>query len=217
MNTDNHSEMMNEAEETKFHIMAKVHDVWEMWQGSQNLCGTQKVSRSPHKQMTAVGSISDMEEIVKARWSLFQHDGAAAFKLSERSPLPPALSAKDLLGGRTQILNVHFILRINRHPVESDEDRAPERISDTEDWLNWNGELYKQNDSEENCAANNDSDIEHNNRIAVSECPEQHDVSATPDVHGLVRPTQKSQRMAEKVLATVNAAKTRKNKRGKKT
>jgi len=48
--------------------------------------------------MTAVGYILDTEEIVKASWSLFQHDGAATFKLSERSPLPPALSAKDLPG-----------------------------------------------------------------------------------------------------------------------
>jgi hypothetical protein len=46
-----------------------------------------------------------MEEIVKVFWSLFQPDGVAAFKLSERSPLPPALSAMDFPGGRTQILN----------------------------------------------------------------------------------------------------------------
>jgi len=86
--------------------------------------------------MTAVGYISDTEQIVKASWSLFQHDGAAAFKLSERSPLPTALSAKDLPGGRTQILNVRRIRRINHHPVESDDDSAPESISDTDDWLN---------------------------------------------------------------------------------
>jgi hypothetical protein len=49
--------------------------------------------------MTAIGYILDTEEIVKASLSLFQHDCAAAFKLSERSPLPPALSAKDLPGG----------------------------------------------------------------------------------------------------------------------
>jgi hypothetical protein len=72
--------------------------------------------------MTAVGYISDMEVMIKASWSLFQHDGAAAFTLSERSPLPPALSAKNLPGGSTQILNVRRIWRINRHPVESDED-----------------------------------------------------------------------------------------------
>jgi hypothetical protein len=49
--------------------------------------------------MTAVGYLSNTEEIFKASWSLFQHDGAAAFILSQRSPLPPALSAKDITGG----------------------------------------------------------------------------------------------------------------------
>jgi len=136
--TDNDSEMKKEAEERKLHRMAKVHDFLEMWQGSQNLRATQKESRAQNKQMTAVGYISDTEESVKASWSLFQHDGAAAFKLSERSPLPPALSAKNLPGGRTQILNVPQIRRINRHPVESDDDSAPESILDTDDWLNWN-------------------------------------------------------------------------------
>jgi len=86
--------------------------------------------------MTTVGYISDKEEIVKAFWSLFQHDDAAAFKLSERSPLPPALSAKDLPGGRTEILNFRRIWRVKRQPAKSDEDSTLECISDTDDWLN---------------------------------------------------------------------------------
>jgi len=168
-NTENDSEMKKEAEESKLHWMAKVHNFLEMWQGSQNLCATQKESRAQNKQMTAVGYILDMEEIVKASWSLFQHDGAAAFKLSERSPLPPALSAKDLPGGRTQILSVCRLRRINRHPVVGDEDSAPESISDTDDWLNWNGDLDNPNDSEDDCAADDESDIEQNNGINDSE------------------------------------------------
>jgi len=171
-NTENISEMKKEAEERKSHRMAKVLDLLEMRQGSQNIRATQKESRAQNKQMTAVGYISDTEEIVKASWSLFQHDGAAAFKLSERSPLPPALSAKDLPGGRTQIINVRRIRRINRHPVESDVDSAPESISDTEDWLNWNRDLDNPNDSEDHCAAADESDIEHNNGIEDPECPE---------------------------------------------
>ena len=51
--------------------------------------------------MTAVGYISDSAEIVKAFWSCCRHDGVAAFKLSEQSPVPPALSALDLPGERT--------------------------------------------------------------------------------------------------------------------
>jgi hypothetical protein len=86
--------------------MAKVHNFLEMWQGSQNTHATQKESRTQNKQMTAVGYISDIEEIIQASLSLYPHDRAAAFELLERSPLPPALSAKDLPGERTKILNV---------------------------------------------------------------------------------------------------------------
>jgi hypothetical protein len=93
--------------------------------------------------------------------------------LSERPPLPPALSAKDLPGGRTQILNVRWIRRINCHPVESDHDSAPESISDTDDWLNWNGDWDNPNDSEDDCAADDESDIRLNNGIEDPECPEQ--------------------------------------------
>jgi hypothetical protein len=57
--------------------------------------------------MAAVCYISDTEEIVTASWSNFHSDAAAAFKLSEKSPVPPALSGKDLPGGRIQVLNVH--------------------------------------------------------------------------------------------------------------
>jgi len=86
--------------------------------------------------MTSLGFISDTKAIVKESWSLIQHDGAAAFKLSERSLLPPALSAKDIPGGPTQFLNVRHIRRINCPPVECDEDSAPESILDPDDWRN---------------------------------------------------------------------------------
>ena len=69
------------VEEEAFHRMAKVHDFLEMWHGSEILHPTQKESRAQNKRMTAVGYISHTEEIVKPLWSLFQHEGAAAFKL----------------------------------------------------------------------------------------------------------------------------------------
>ena len=130
-----------------------------MWQSCENLRATEKESRTQNKQITDVGYISDTEEIDKASWSLFQHDGAAAFKLSERSPLPAALSAKDLPGGRTQIVNVRRIRVIKSHPFESNNDCAPESISDTNDWLNRNGDLDYPNETEEDCAADDESDI----------------------------------------------------------
>jgi len=86
INTENGSEMKQEAEGRQLSRMAKVHDFLDMSHGSQNLRATQKESRAHNNQMTAVWYISDTEEIVKASWSLFQDDGAAAFELSERSP-----------------------------------------------------------------------------------------------------------------------------------
>ncbi|KAF8251989.1 hypothetical protein K440DRAFT_636172 [Wilcoxina mikolae CBS 423.85] len=108
-NTENDWEIKKDAGKRKLHRMAKVHNFLEMWQGSQNLGATQQESHAQNKQMTAVGYISDTEEIVEASLSLFQHDGSAVFKLSDRSPLPPPWSVKNLCGGRTQILNVRCI------------------------------------------------------------------------------------------------------------
>jgi len=170
--TENDLEMKKEAEERKFDSLAKVPNFWEMWQGNQNLHSTQIESHVQNKQMTAVGYILDTEEIVNASWSLCQHDGAAAFKLSERAPLPPPLSAEDLPGGRTQILNVRRSRWINRHPVESDQDSAPESIFATEEWLNWNGDWDNPNDSEDNCGADVEADIEQDHCIEDPGSPE---------------------------------------------
>jgi len=67
-NTENKTEIKKEVEEPKLPRMAKVQDLLEMWQGSQNLRATQKKSCSQNKLMTAVGYILDTEEIVKASW-----------------------------------------------------------------------------------------------------------------------------------------------------
>ena len=117
---ENDIELKREAEERNLPRMAKVHDFWEMWHGSQNLRATQKESHAQNNQMTAIGYISDSEEIVKPSWSNFQHDGAAAFKLSERLPLPPALSANGLPAVQTQVINVCCINRIDHHAAKSD-------------------------------------------------------------------------------------------------
>jgi len=131
-NTENELEIKNEGEERKLHRMAKVHDMLEMWPGSLILHFIQRESHIQNKQMTAVGYISDMKEIVTASWLLFQHAGVAAFKFSERLPLPQALSTKDLPGGQTQLLNVCQMRRINDHLVENDEDSALESVSNPE-------------------------------------------------------------------------------------
>jgi hypothetical protein len=123
------------------------------------------------------------------------------------------LSAKVLAGGQTQIFNVLRLWKINRHPVESDEGCIPECISDTDDYLNWNGDLNNPIDSEEDCAEDNESDIDHNNGINHPECPVQQDVSAAPNVPGMVRPTRKSKSQAEKKFVTVSPVETRRNSR----
>ena len=130
--------------------------------------------------------------------------------------MPPALSAKDLPGGRTQILNVRRIRKINRLPIESNNDSPPERISDTDDWLNWHSDLDNPNDSEEECPADDECNIEHNNAIEDPEYPEQQDMRAAPNVPGFVCPTCKCKRQADLVLLTVNTIETRRYKGGNK-
>jgi hypothetical protein len=103
----------------------------EIWQGSQTLSATQKESCAQNKQITAVEYISDTEETVNTFCSNFYHDGAAAFKLSEKLHLLPALSAKDLPAGQTQVLTVRQIKRIDRHYAKCDNDCLSELISDT--------------------------------------------------------------------------------------
>jgi len=211
MNTENDLVTKQEAEEWKLHRMAKVHNFLEMWEGSQNLHATKKESRSQNKQMTAIGYILDTEEMVKASWSLFEHDCAAVFKLLERPPLPPALSTKDLPGGWTQMLNVRQIRRINHHPLASGEDSIAEIISDTENWLILNVNLENPNDSEDDCAADDQSHIDRINGIKKMEWPQQRDVRATTNVSWLFLPTWILNREAWKVLVTVNAMKTRRS------
>jgi hypothetical protein len=141
-----------------------------------------------------------MEEIIKASWPLIQHYGAASFKSPERSPLLPALSAKDIPGGCTQILNVRQVRRINHHGVESDNISTPELISDTENWVTWTGDLDNPNDSEDDCAVDNESDIENNNGIEDQECPDRQDVNAAPNDPRLVQPIWKSKTQVETVF-----------------
>jgi hypothetical protein len=87
------------------------------------------------------------------------------FKLLERSPLPPALSGKDLPGGQTEIINVRRIPRISYHPVNSGQDKTPESIADTKHWLNCNSNLHNPNDCDDHCVADNTSDMKQNNCV----------------------------------------------------
>ena len=125
--------------------------------------------------------------------------------------MPPALSAKDLPRGQTQVLNVHQIKQIDGHPAKSDEDSSPESISETQNWLNWNGNLDNPNDSEDNWEADDESDMELDNNSEYSETPEQRNVSAASNVSGLNRPIRRSKKKVEKALMKVNIMETRRN------
>jgi len=203
--------MRKDAEERKLYRMANVYYILEIWQGSQKLHDMQKEDRAIIKQMTAVGYISEVEVFVKASRSLIEHDGAASFQLSEQSPLPPALSSKYCPGGRTHMLNVCSIRRINHHPVGRDEDSGPEGMLDPETWLNWIGHLDNPNHTEDDSMADSESDIQHNNGIEYLDCPQRQDVSAALTGPGLVCPTPESKRHAGLVLPTLNAIETRRN------
>jgi hypothetical protein len=171
-NTDNNSDMKREAKHNTLHRMGKVHDMFEMWQSTKNLQATQKDSCGQHKPMSAVKYILVPEEIVKASLSNFQHHGVAAFKLSGRLPVPPALSAKNLPRGQMHVLNVYQIQRIDCQSGKSDKVCALEHISDTKTWLEWNGDLDDPNDSEDDWEAHNESEIELDNGVNDSHTSE---------------------------------------------
>jgi hypothetical protein len=75
--------------------------------------------------------------------------------------------------------------------------------------------LDNPNSSEHDCAVDDESHKEPNNRIEDPECPEEQDESVAPNVSGLVWPTQKSKRQAEQVLVTVSAVDMGRNKGAK--
>jgi len=127
--------------------MAKVQEILEMWQGSQNLCGSQGGSRTQKKQITAVGYITDMEEIVKASWSLFQHDVWLHLNCQ-----------KDFLchGLTLQMTFLEAWLKYQMFAeseewivIQSKVMRIAhlQSILDAQDWLNWTGDMDIPNDT----------------------------------------------------------------------
>jgi len=152
--------MKTDVEERKLPQMAKVHNFLDMWLGNENLHATWQQSPAQYMLMTMGSYISDTAAIVQASWSPFRHDGAAAFTLSEPSPLPPAVSAKDLPGGETEMINVPRSGRINRHAVTIDKDCITESILDTEDWPGWYGDLENPTDSEDDWVPDIESKIQ---------------------------------------------------------
>jgi len=195
--TDHNLELKREVQERTLHRMVKVHQLLDRWQGSQNLCGTVKESCVQNKQMTAVEYISDTEEIIKASWWNFQPDGAVAFEMSESSPVPPALSAKDLPGAQTWDLHVHQIEIIDHHWAEHDEDCRLGSISDSKNCPNWNDDYDNSNASKDHWEAHYKSNLELDNVIKAPEILEYTDVSVASNFAAFTWPTRRSMKLAE--------------------
>jgi hypothetical protein len=100
---------------------------------------------------------------------------------------------------------VSQIRRINCHPVKSDEDRAPDSISGSEDWLSWNGELDGPEDSEDYCTVDVEYMMGYDNIIEDLDCPEQQILGAAPNIARLIRPKRESMIQAQKLVVMVNA------------
>jgi hypothetical protein len=71
---------------------------------------------------------------------------------------------------------------MDSHPPESDDDSSPQCISDTQNWVNLNGDLDNPNDSEDDWEADNVSDTELDNNNEKSETPELRYESAAPNI-----------------------------------
>jgi len=77
------------------------------------------------------------------------------------------------------------------HQSEIDEDSTPQSIADTEHWLNWNGDLDDPIESEDDWEADDESEVKLDNSIDDPESTEQGNLSAAPNVPGLIPPTQR--------------------------
>jgi len=69
--------------------------------------------------------------------------------------------------------------------------------------------LDNSNESEDDCDADNESDVELENYFDDPECPERRDVCAAPNIPGLIRPIGRSKKRTDRGLVTVNATETR--------
>ena len=138
--------------------------------------------------------------------------------MTKKSPLPPSLSHVELPGGKTKVLNVRQIRRINRYPNESDDESATETNSDTDDWLHWNGDLDDPNFNESDGEADDEFVMDVVGDFDVNEEVEELDVHAAPNIAGLIRPLRKSKLTTTLIIkqsAPVNTKETRKVKGNK--
>lgn len=147
------------------------HNYVESLQISENLCCTEKEYRTQFEQMSAVGYIAYPEEIIKVFCDKFQLAGVAGLKLKEIYHLLPSISANDLHGRQTVVLNVHCVLRIDPDPAKNINHSAPESISDNEHLLNWDGYQDNSKLNKDDLEAEEETEQELDNAIEHAETP----------------------------------------------
>jgi hypothetical protein len=96
-------------------------------------------------------------------------------------------------------------------------DSSMESISDTENWLNWNGDFDNPNESVDNREADNESVRELDNSSNVSESPEQQMVRVALNVPRLIRSIRWLNKQVEKAFRMINIMERKRNKAVKKT
>jgi len=101
--------------------------------------------------------------------------------------------------------------RVNCHPAASDVDSAPESIAIPKECLDRNGDLDNRNMSDYDWEADNESHIELRNGIQAMGSPEDWDVSAAPNVPGLIQPTWRSMKQPEQGFLRVITIERRRN------
>jgi hypothetical protein len=75
--------MQPEKKQTMLGTLPEVYDFLHIWHRRGNLQYTKRELFGQTKEMTAIGYISDTEEVVKVPWSIFQTDSAAALNVSQ--------------------------------------------------------------------------------------------------------------------------------------
>jgi hypothetical protein len=92
--------------------------------------------------------------------------------LTEKSPLPPISSQIDLPGGKAIMWNIHCIRKISWHPSKSLYNSAADSNSETEDWLNWTGDIDDSNNDDTNGQANNKDEMDLSDNYDTNDEPE---------------------------------------------
>jgi hypothetical protein len=101
--------------------------------------------------------------------------------------------------------------RIQYSVAERHEDSAPETISDTKNWLDWNWDLDNPNDGEDDWQADIQSNILLDNAVEDRKIPPQHNGNGIPNFPRLLQLTWSSKPTVERIFMTFNSINANRN------